>query len=146
MKFEYEITDGDCVEKKTFGGQNLKKKTNWPWHTAKFVFAVCEPQAYGKPRLCHVPNGRTRQTLTARSGRYREVSFCCVPCFWCVLLTTKICSSCAWCLPCATHDKGQVYRMPGVCCVRGLSIRQIHPLPCVAHGKQTGTQQKPALW
>jgi len=53
MKFEYGVTNGECVEKKTFEGQKLKKKTNClpcvaPWHTAKFVFAVCQPQAHGK--------------------------------------------------------------------------------------------------
>jgi len=74
MKFEYEVTNGEYIEKKKFGGQKLKKRqivcrVSHPWHTAKFVFAVCQPQAYDKPRLCRVPNGRTRQTLTAGGGR-----------------------------------------------------------------------------
>ena len=75
MKFEYGVTNGECVDKKKFGGQKLKKdklfvvcRTPSLAH-AKFVFAVCQPQAHGKPRLCRVPNGRTRQTLTAGGGR-----------------------------------------------------------------------------
>jgi len=46
MKFEYGVTNGECVEKKKFRGQNLKKKhivyrALYLWHTTKFVFAVC---------------------------------------------------------------------------------------------------------
>ena len=49
MKFEYEITDGDCVEKKTFGGQNLKKKD-------KLTLA------HGKVCVCCVRASSIRQT------------------------------------------------------------------------------------
>jgi len=96
MKFEYEVTNGECVDKKKFGGQNLKKKKRQTvrrvlhtWHTAKFVFAVCQPQAHGKHKLCRVPNGRTRQTLTAGCGRLYGVSFCRVSYFYRGLLTLK---------------------------------------------------------
>jgi len=70
MKFEYGLTNGECVDKKKCGGQNLKKKqivrrVLHIWHTAKIVFAVCQTQAHGKLRLCRVPNGRTLQTLMA---------------------------------------------------------------------------------
>ena len=39
MKFEYEVTNGECVDKKKFGGQNLKKRQTvrrvlHTWHTA----------------------------------------------------------------------------------------------------------------
>jgi len=73
MKLEYGVTNGECVEKKKFGEQKLKKRqivcrVSHPYHTTKFVFAVCQPQAHGKPRLCRVPNGCTRQTLTAGGG------------------------------------------------------------------------------
>jgi len=52
MKFEYGVTNGECVDKKKLGGQNLKKRqivrrVLHTWHTAKFVFAVCQPQAHG---------------------------------------------------------------------------------------------------
>jgi len=54
MKFEYGVTNGECVDKKKFGGQNLKKRqivrrVLHTWHTAKFVFAVCQLEAHGKP-------------------------------------------------------------------------------------------------
>lgn len=117
MKFEYGVTNGECVEKEKFGGQNLKKRqivcrVLHPWHTAKFVFAMCQVQAHGKPRLYRVPNGRTRQKLTAWGGRQRGVSFCRVPCFCRVLLTAKakytVCLVFAVCL-------GWAHGKPGLC-------------------------------
>jgi hypothetical protein len=60
MKFEYEVTNGECVEKKKFGGQNLKK-TN--------CLSCAAPLAYDKVCVCRVPNGRTRQKLTAWGRR-----------------------------------------------------------------------------
>jgi len=73
MKFEYGVTNGECVEKKKFGGQKLKKDKLFVMcrtpDTTKFVFAVCQPQTHGKPRFCRVPNGHTRQMLTSGGGR-----------------------------------------------------------------------------
>jgi len=76
MKFDYGVTNGECVDKKKFGEQNLKKekKTNClpcaaPLAHGKVSVCVCQHQAHGKPRLCRVPNGNTRQTLTAGGGR-----------------------------------------------------------------------------
>jgi len=86
MKFEYGVTNGECVEKKKFGGQNLKKRQIVcrvldPRHAAKFVFVVCQPQAHGKHRFCRVSNGRTRQTLTAEVSVSVGLAFVVCPIF-----------------------------------------------------------------
>jgi len=47
MKFEYGVTNDEFIEKKKFGGQNLKKRQI----------------------VCRVPNGRTRQTSMAGGER-----------------------------------------------------------------------------
>jgi hypothetical protein len=66
MKFEYGVTNGECVENKKFGGQNLKKDklfavchTHGTWqslcllcvslkHTANPGFIVCLAATHGK--------------------------------------------------------------------------------------------------
>jgi hypothetical protein len=54
MKFEYGVTNGECVEKEKFRGQNLKKKRQivcrvlHPWHTVNPGFTVCLTAAHGK--------------------------------------------------------------------------------------------------
>jgi len=94
LKFEYGVTNGECVDKKKFGEQNLKKRqivrrVLHTWHTAKFLFAVCLPQAHGKQDFAVCPSAGTRQTLTAGCGRSCGVSFCRVSCFCRELLTLK---------------------------------------------------------
>jgi len=54
MKFEYGVTNGECVEKKKFGGQKLKKKINY--------LSCVAPLAHGKVFVCRVPASSTRQT------------------------------------------------------------------------------------
>ena len=66
MKFEYGVTNGECVEKKKFEGQKLKKNKLFVMcrtpgtrqslclpcaslkHTANLGFAVCLTAAHGK--------------------------------------------------------------------------------------------------
>jgi len=55
MKFEYGVTNDECVEKKKFGGQKLKKKKDK-------LFAVCRTLAHGKVCVCRVPASSTLQT------------------------------------------------------------------------------------
>jgi hypothetical protein len=55
MKFDYGVTNGECVDKKKFGEQNLKKKkTN--------CLPCAAPLAHGKVSVCRVPASSTRQT------------------------------------------------------------------------------------
>jgi hypothetical protein len=54
MKFEYGVTNGECVDKKKCGRQHLEKKTNDSPCAAQLV--------HGKDCVCRVPDPSTRQT------------------------------------------------------------------------------------
>jgi hypothetical protein len=67
MKFEYGVTNGECVEKKKFGGQKLKKKDK--------LFAMCRTPST-RQSLClpcaslkHTTNPGFAVCLTAAHGK-----------------------------------------------------------------------------